>query len=216
MPDAYADLARKRASNPPPENCKQPEDFKYQFEDWISPYTKGACATGGVAVVLQDWASADKLGEGVHPEIQRLGRDPEIRTNAVLSYVLGQVFNLTIEDVYGTNVFPYVKAGSMSGRIVMKAMYETAEAFTKPELALANPSIVLALGKAPAAALRRVGVHCIALPHPAARIGTADHHVDRWRDAFKAYVHSVDPHPSAARMRAGLRAFVSQGRRFAL
>jgi hypothetical protein len=83
-----------------------PEDFGYDFRDWVSPYTKTACRLGSVAVVLQDWASADGLRAGPDPEVQEYGRTRGLRTNRMLEALLGRVFGLTLAEVYATNAFP--------------------------------------------------------------------------------------------------------------
>ena len=73
MPQAYRELAASRATARWP-GYLQPEDFGYDFRDWVSPYTKSAHAFGGVAVVLQDWSSADTLRSGFDPDVQEFGR----------------------------------------------------------------------------------------------------------------------------------------------
>jgi hypothetical protein len=56
FPSLYLDLAYKCATTFFP-GYKQPEEFGYDFKDWVSPYTKTAHALDGIAVVLQDWSS---------------------------------------------------------------------------------------------------------------------------------------------------------------
>ena len=92
---------------------QQPEDFGYDFRDWVSPYTKPACTLGGIALVLQDWASADGLRGGPVPDIQEYGRTRGLRTNKVLESLLDRV-SLALADVYATNAFPFIKRGGMS------------------------------------------------------------------------------------------------------
>ena len=57
MPAEYLELACKRRKTRMP-GYSHPEDYGYEFQEWVSPYTKGAHTLGGIAIVLQDWASA--------------------------------------------------------------------------------------------------------------------------------------------------------------
>lgn len=184
-PKSYMELAAQRVASAP-SGYKQPEDFGYDFRDWVSPYTKGACKRGGIALVLQDWASEDGLLQNPHPQIPDLGRNPSIRTNDVLQAVLKRVFGLHLSDVYATNVFPFVKPGGMSSPVPQRLVNSTALQFTARELQFASPSIVLALGVVAHVALQNAGISCVKLPHPAARIGTVDAHERLWRAALAA------------------------------
>lgn len=85
--------------------------------------------------------------EETKPEVRRLiqetGRNPHLRTNTRLDFVLEKVFGKRIGDVYITNAFPYVKPGSMSSKISMSTIKTTVIQFTIPELELANPKKIL-------------------------------------------------------------------------
>ena len=94
LPKEYRDLAKLRVETRWPD-YQQPEDFGYDFRDWVSPYTKTACRLGSVAVVLQDWASADGLRGGPDADIQQYGRTPRLRTNRMLDSLLRRVFGLS-------------------------------------------------------------------------------------------------------------------------
>lgn len=183
MPKAYLTLARKRAAS----TCcpyKQPEAFGYDFREWVSPYTKGAHKLGGIALVLQDWASEDGLSGPKNCEIQAYGRTPGLRTNRNLEQLLERVFRLSLADVYATNAFPFVKPGSMSGPLRRADVNAIAKCFLFWELNIAKPKVVLALGAVAYAALHHVGISCVRLPHPAARIGGIDKHEQDWRTAL--------------------------------
>jgi hypothetical protein len=52
MPPEYLELARKRVEMCWP-GYQQPEEFRYNFRDWVSPYTNGAHALGGIAASPQ-------------------------------------------------------------------------------------------------------------------------------------------------------------------
>lgn len=186
MCSQYLSLAADRAAV----KCaphKQPEDFGYDFREWVSPYTKGANKCGGVALVLQDWVSADGLDKSIYKaDIQSCGRTPKLLTNKRLESLLNRVFGLSLCDVYATNTFPFVKAGDMSATPPMSDVREAVHRFAVQELKLAEPTAVLALGAVAHAALRECRVPCIRLPHPAARIGGVAKHEAAWRTALKS------------------------------
>ena len=175
MPNGYEDLAKLRVKTRWP-GYQQPEDFGYDFRDWVSPYTKSAHAVGGVALVLQDWASADHLIQRVNPATQKYGRDPEIITNKRLARLLDRIFHLSLDQVYVTNAFPFVKPGGKSSSIPQRDVLKAVELFTIPELDLARPRLTIALVRLARRALSRAGVPVVSVPHPAARIGGDQHH----------------------------------------
>lgn len=187
----YLDLARKRVETvwPP---YKQPEDFGYDFKDWVSPYTKGANRDGGIAIVLQDWASADGLEGGPDPSIQAHGRKPSLLTNRRLEAALDAAFGLTLAETYVTNVFPFVKAGGMSSIIPASDVRRAAKIFTKVELKLAEPKIVFALGKRTQDALESARVEFMPLPHPAARGMSTESYCLKWKEAANAHGFRLD------------------------
>ena len=188
MPCEYLALAAVRATA----ECtpyKQPEAFGYEFASWVSPYTKGAHRMGGLAFVLQDWASEEGLRE-FNPDIQLHGRTPELLTNLRFEKLLNRVFGLALAEVYVTNAFPFVKTGSMSAAIPARDVRDAARRFLLPELQLVKPTRVFALGAVASMALNECGTACIRLPHPAARIGSLERHESVWRAALR--VHAAE------------------------
>ena len=183
LPPEYSELARSRVQARWP-GYQQPEDFGYDFRDWVSPYTKTACTLGGIALVLQDWASADALRGGPVPDIQEYGRTRGLRTNKVLESLLDRVFGLALADVYATNAFPFIKRGGMSNAIPFGDVVKAVRLFAAAELAIVRPTMVIAVGAVAHAALERVGISSIRVPHPAARIGNGGAHELAWRKAL--------------------------------
>ena len=184
MPRAYRELADRRVAAKWP-GYLQPEDFGYDFRDWVSPYTKGAHALGGIAIVLQDWSIEDVLRGGPDPDIQACGRTRELLTNRRLEGLVGSVLGLELIEVFVTNIFPFIKHGSISSRVPRRDAVQAATQFAKRELEIVRPIITLALGRVPQAVLRAVGVRHTSLPHPAARIGAENVHEGLWRQALK-------------------------------
>lgn len=184
MPPEYLELAQKRRMTKI-SGYTHPEDYGYDFREWVSPYTKGAHTFGGTAIVLQDWASADSLKGDPDKGIQELGRSISLRTNSILKALLDNVLGLSIEQTYGTNIFPLIKSGNISASIPIKHMKIMALQFVKYELEIAKPIKVLALGAKTYNVLRSIGVNCIPLPHPAARIGSISNHERIWLERLK-------------------------------
>lgn len=184
MNSEYLQLAARRVAKKW-EPYLHPEDFGYDFRNWVSPYTKTAHTMGSIAIVLQDWASADGLAGSIEPDIQKFGRMPRLLTNKRLDEVLQRVLRLSIEETYTTNAFPFIKPGGMSNGIPMTHVVRSIEEFTSEELRLAKPSMILALGSLTYKALRKAGINAIALPHPAARGMSLDAYEQLWRDALR-------------------------------
>lgn len=185
MSPEYLALAVERAET----KCsrhKQPEDFGYDFRTWVSPYTKGAHRCKSIALVLQDWASANGLAGPLNPDIQTHGRMPTLLTNVRLEQLLQRVLGKGLSDVYATNAFPFVKVGGMSASLRSSDVRNAARRFVVRELELAEPTLVLALGVVAHAALRACGVPCVRLPHPAARIGGLPKHEAAWRETLRS------------------------------
>lgn len=61
---------------------------------------------------------------------------------------------------------------------------KAAREFTREELALVKPVVTIALGRLTASVLSAVGVNCVGLPHPAARIGSVAAHEAIWRSVL--------------------------------
>jgi hypothetical protein len=180
MPSGYQSLAYERASKRFLDYM-QPEDFGYDFRDWVSPYTKGAHAFGTIALVLQDWSSSEVLGRGVDPEVQAIGRMARLKTNRYLETLLEKIFGLHLSGTYVTNAFPYIKQGSISAPVPTEHVVQTVDRFTRHELEIVRPKRIIALGALAGRSLARSGIDCTEVPHPAARIGGLDAHEAIWR-----------------------------------
>lgn len=180
----YSKLARRRVETVW-EPYLQPEDFGYDFREWVSPYTKSAHATDSIAIVLQDWASADGISDGFEPEIQKHGRKPNLATNKRLDTVLHRVLGLSIGDVYVTNAFPFIKPGGMSSNLTLRDVTKAVSSFAAQELELAKPKMILALGSLTAKALKRAGVDATHLPHPMIRGTSLDAYEEIWRSTLQ-------------------------------
>lgn len=124
--------------------------------DFVSPYTKSAGNVDAeIMVMLQDWSSDDSLSGKFDEPSAKLGHTPSLPTNPNLSRLLNETFGLGLRDVYGTNLFPFVKLGGMSESILHADLVKAARQFALPQISIVNPKLVICLGLVTFNALRR-------------------------------------------------------------
>ena len=101
--------------------------------DFVSPYTRSAGNVDAeLMILLQDWSCDEALRGPILPERLSLGHDPGRTTNKRLKDLLQRHFGLKLKDVYATNVFPFVKLGTMSASISMRDLVRAAREFALP------------------------------------------------------------------------------------
>lgn len=99
-------------------------------------------------ILLQDWASDDALsGPYLHVRVT-VGHDPTRGTNKRLQKLLDEHFRVELEDVYATNVFPFVKVGEMNASIPHRDLVRAAREFALPQIEIIEPRAAVCLGKA--------------------------------------------------------------------
>jgi len=117
--------------------------------DWVSPYTKTAGnVDAAVMILLQDWASEEWCKGPVDQETAELGYTPNEPTSRNLVRLLQDSFGLSLEQTYGTNLFPFVKSGGMSANIPTSDLSKAATDFALPQIAIVKPRLVICLGLA--------------------------------------------------------------------
>jgi len=117
--------------------------------EFVSPYTKSACNVDAeVMVLLQDWSSHDVLSQPPVREGLELGHDPSRKTNWRLKELLPEHFHLTLDQVYATNVFPFVKGGGISNEIRWPDLVRAAREFAIPQIDIIQPRLAVCLGQA--------------------------------------------------------------------
>ena len=156
------ELAKRRQQTDPPAGSfpigKYHEGI-YEC-DYVSPWTKGAHnVEANIFLLLQDWGSDDELSAPIDLEKHRVemesGRTQDQRTNKNLMALLDKHFNhLQISDTYGTNLFPYIKAGPKDATISKKDLEWAAKEFALPQIKVVNPKLVICFGKAAFNAVR--------------------------------------------------------------
>lgn len=107
-------------------------------------------------------------------ERARYGHDPDRKTNVRLRDLLRRHLGLQLEDTYGTNLFPFIKTGDISASIPAADLRRAAREFVMPQVEIVNPRLVVALGSGTSKALSAAKVDHAAVPHPAARISSAN------------------------------------------
>ena len=110
-------------------------------------------------IVGQDWSSSDVLSrEPPDCRVAELGYDENFRTNVNLDRLLKCHFNLTRDECYLTNLFPFIKRGKASAYVSPKLLAASAQRFTLPEIRIVSPQLVVCLGhKTFLALMRAVG-----------------------------------------------------------
>ena len=124
--------------------------------DHVSPYTKAANnLDADIFVLLQDWDSHDGLSGPFDCCVQELGYSPNQATNVNLIKLLAGHFHVPLADTYATNLFPFIKQGGMSEKILTSDLNRAAIQFALPQIAIVKPRLVICLGIATFNALRR-------------------------------------------------------------
>lgn len=123
----------------------------------VSPYTKSAGnVDSSVMVILQDWSSHNALKGPKNQDSIDFGYSRTLATNRRLAELLGEFFQLTLNQIYATNLFPFIKRGQLSERIPQEAYIRAAEEFCIPQIEIVNPKLVICLGLQTFNAIRTV------------------------------------------------------------
>jgi len=117
--------------------------------DFVSPYSRSAHnADAQVMVLLQDWSSDEVLSGPYLEAAATLGHDTSRVTNKRLKDLLCRHLELDLEQVYATNVFPFVKRGAIKASIPMHDLMRAARVFAIPQIEIVAPRLAICLGKA--------------------------------------------------------------------
>jgi restriction system protein len=124
--------------------------------DLVSPYTKTAGNVDSpIVILLQDWSSNERLRGPLDSGAAALGHTPGLPTNRNLKTLLRETFGLELEDVYGTNLFPFIKPGGISTRIPADDLERAAREFALPQIRIVKPVLVVCLGLVTFTAVQR-------------------------------------------------------------
>lgn len=136
----------------------------------VSPYTKSAGKVDSpIMVFLQDWTSDESIRRGLDEDCVRLGHTPALPTNRNLKNFLAKYFGKKLEDIYATNLFPFIKPKHMGHAIPRCDLVRAAVEFGLPQIEIVRPRLVICLGLATFNALREA-CKLISLPNLASAI----------------------------------------------
>jgi hypothetical protein len=122
-------------------------DGKYESE-FVSPYTNSAQnANSQIVILLQDWSSEERLKGEFREESAKLGYTPKLPTNRNLKRLLFETFNRQLYEVFVTNVFPFIKKGSISSHIPQKDYNKAFSEFCYPQIEIVSPKLVICCGQ---------------------------------------------------------------------
>jgi hypothetical protein len=128
--------------------------------DFVSPYTKSAGNVDAeIFVILQDWSSDESLCGSLDTDCVHYGLTRTLPTNKRLIELLRRYFGVELEDVYATNLFPFIKKGGMSSSIAMRDLIRASQEFALPQIRIVRPKLVVCLGHDTFNAVRRACGH---------------------------------------------------------
>lgn len=131
--------------------------------DFVSPYTKSAGNVDAeIFVLLQDWSSDKSLRGSFDSDCELYGLTRKAETTKNLIELLRSHFSVELGDVYGTNLFPFIKSGNMNSYIPKPDLYRAAKEFALPQIRIVEPKLVICLGFNTFNAIRRVCGHKLA------------------------------------------------------
>ena len=87
-----------------------------------------------IMVVLQDWTSDEDLRRAVDSDAVTYGYTRGLHTNRNLVRLLEEHFDTALTDIYGTNLFPFIKMGHMGSSIPRRDLVRAARELALPRL----------------------------------------------------------------------------------
>jgi hypothetical protein len=149
--------------------------------DWVSPIQKRSNNMKGPVLVAKHWLDAASVNQH-RPVLERCGYVPKLRFNGALDRILKSV-GLTRGDIYITQACHFLPRENRRQWVPRALMERSIEAVTRHEV---EGRMVIALGREAEAALKRVGVHCRACPHPSSSVAGRDKALE---DALRRIAH---------------------------
>jgi uracil-DNA glycosylase len=123
------------------------DDHKEYECNYVSPWSKSAHnVDSNILIFLQDWSSQKGMSGPVDQDSIDFGYSRNIPTNIRLIELIKRHFKLDLEDIYVTNLFPFIKPGGASARIRPADMRRAATQFARPQLEIISPRIAICLG----------------------------------------------------------------------
>ena len=144
------------------DHYQQPENIGcgLEFEDYVSPWTKGANNVDSeIFLLAQDWSSTDALKAASEDDLEDLrthGRLRSLPTNKNICWFLQESFDIPFTDCFATNAFVFLKKGSISARIPACDLTASITDYTLPQIKIVQPKLVLCLGAGVFAAIEQI------------------------------------------------------------
>jgi uracil-DNA glycosylase len=206
-------IGLNRRNADPPDGYHSIDEYHngaYESE-YVSPYTKSAKNVDAqVAIILQDWSSHDSLSGPFDPAVQRLGYTPTSPTNVNLIQLLKNHFDLSLDDVFATNLFPFIKPGGMTADIPARHMLLATKVFADPQIRVVRPKLVVCLGLSVFNTMRRFHGKT-RVPNLTAGVNAnfSDGHTEYWCQAHTGRLGFInrEQHGHCAALRARLPAW---------
>jgi uracil-DNA glycosylase len=153
---ALLKLAKRRQTESLPPHFNVADFHNGYYEcDYVSPWSISAHnLNASLMLVGQDWSSSERLTLPVDEEQRRLGQTWGLPTNKNLRRLLESHLQLKFENTYATNLFPFIKCGSLNARIPTDHLRYCARHYTIPEIRIVAPAMVMCLGQRTFAAIR--------------------------------------------------------------
>jgi uracil-DNA glycosylase len=125
--------------------------------DYVSPYTKSAHnVDSNIMIILQDWSSDEEMSDPRDQEaMKKYGYTPSLGTNKNLIRLLNAHFGVGLNDIYATNLFPFIKPGALNAPIHRKDLVRAAQEFALPQVKIVCPKLVVCIGQNTFNAIRR-------------------------------------------------------------
>ncbi|MGJ4893357.1 hypothetical protein ACQR1Y_34595 [Bradyrhizobium sp. HKCCYLRH3099] len=85
---------------------------------------------------------------------KQCGHDATLPTNINIKRILREQFDLSFEETYAADVFPFIKEGSMGAKNPFRDLVKSASEYAVPQIDIVRPKMVICLGSAPFNAIR--------------------------------------------------------------
>jgi uracil-DNA glycosylase len=150
------ELVRKRRVGWLPDGCYRLGDARlnngyWDEDDFVVPWSKLACNySAKIMLIAQDWDSLENLSAPLTAKRERIklvGRNEKLLTNTRIDGLLDQYFGLRWQDIFATDVFPFVKPGHMRGDLRWDDLVRCALEFARPQIDIIKPLVVICLGR---------------------------------------------------------------------
>ena len=111
--------------------------------DHVSPFSKAAGNLDSpIVVLLLDWATRANLSKRFDAHAAEHGYSEYEPTTARLKELLLAHFRLRLDEVYATNLFPFVRTGQVPSGDLRRAALE----YALPQIEIVAPRLVICLG----------------------------------------------------------------------